>query len=361
MTRHVSRPSRVPGVSARGYRWPAEWEPHRATWLSWPHNPETWPGRLEAVQATFAVLVRLLHAHESVCINVADEEMEEDVRKRLLQAGVDVDRGVEFHRIATDDAWVRDHGPLFVVRDQGEVRERALVDFRFDAWGRKYEPFDRDAAVPRHMADSLSLPRHAVDLVLEGGALDGNGRGTVLTTESCLLHPNRGPGRTREGLEQVLRDALGATNVLWLGGALVGDDTDGHIDDLARFVDATTVVAAQESDPKDPNFMALSENLASLGRMVDQDGSCLDVVPLPMPPPLLVGGVRCPASYLNFYLANGLALVPVFSVAEDERALAVLGELLPDRAVVGVPCTDLVAGFGAIHCVTQQEPAPFPA
>jgi agmatine deiminase len=302
-------------------------------------------------------MVRALAPTELVCINVTGDRMEEDVRRRLAAAGVDVDRRVRFHPIPTDDAWIRDHGPIVVV-GEGEPgqRARALVDFRFDAWGRKYAPFDRDDAVPRGIADALGLPRFEAPVVLEGGSVEGNGRGTVLTTESCLLNPNRGPGRTREAMERWLHDYLGADHVLWLADGIAGDDTDGHIDDLTRFVNETTVVTVVEERRGDANQAPLAENLRRLRRMADQDGKPLSVVPLPMPPPVVVDGQRCPASYANFYLANGVALVPTFSVAEDARALAVLADLLPGRRLAPIPATHLVAGLGAVHCLTQQEP-----
>ncbi len=343
--------------AALGYRWPAEWEPHRATWLSWPHNPETWPGRLERVHAPFIEMVRALQGREEVCINVGSEALEEEVRRRLRAGGVDPDRGVRFFRIPTDDAWVRDHGPIFVVREADGRRERALLDFGFDSWGRKYGPWDQDDAVPRRIAESLGLRRFEPGLVLEGGSIDGNGRGTVLTTESCLLNPNRGGGRTRAALERVLAEQLGARQVLWLGDGIAGDDTDGHVDDLARFVDPGSVVTVVEPDPSDPNHAPLSENLRRLRAMRDADGKPLALATLPMPPPLLVDGQRCPASYANFYLANGVALVPVFGTPSDARALAVLRECLPGRELVPIPANDLVFGLGAVHCLTQQEPA----
>ena len=343
--------------AALGYRWPAEWERHAATWLAWPHNSETWPRRLERAEDACVGLLRALQEHETVRLLVGDEAREDRARRRLAAGGVDADRAIEFHRIPTDDAWLRDSGPIFVTRDDGRGgSERAILDFRFDCWGRKYAPCDRDDAVPRAIAAVLGLPRFRADFVLEGGSIDGNGAGTILTTESCLLHPNRGSGRSREAMERRLADWLGATNVLWLREGIAGDDTDGHIDDIARFVAPGTVVASVEEDPSDANCAALAENLRRLRGMRDQDGKPLSVVPLPMPPAVTVDGLRCPASYANFLLANGCALVPTFGVATDERALAVLRELLPDRDVVGVRCSDLVQGLGAIHCLSQQEP-----
>jgi len=346
-------------AGGEGWRWPAEWEPHAATWLSWPHNPETWPGRLEQVYPQYARMVDVLAAHERVRINVRDAAMEDDARRRLRRHGVDPDAGIEFHAIPTNDAWVRDHGPVFVLRRPapGALPERVVLDFAYNAWGGKYPPFDLDDAVPRAVAARLGLPRLEPGLVLEGGSVDGNGRGTVLTTESCLLHPNRGPGRTREGMEALLARWLGARRVLWLGDGIEGDDTDGHVDDVTRFVAPDTVVTAVEDDPADPNHAPLARNLARLRGMRDQDGKPLAVATLPMPRPMRVAGQRVPASHANFYLANGVALVPVFGGPSDERALAVLRELLPDRDVVGIPSAELVFGLGAVHCLTQQEPA----
>ncbi|CAG0959373.1 agmatine deiminase [Myxococcaceae bacterium] len=340
-----------------GWRWPAEWEPHRATWLAWPHNPATWPGRLERVYEPYVAMVEVLAAHEPVCINVADEAMEEAARRRLRAAGVDPDGNLRFFHVPTDDTWARDHGPIFLVRDEGGGRERAILDFGFNSWGGKYGPWSQDDRVPARVAEILGLQRFEPGIVLEGGSIDGNGRGTILTTESCLLHANRGAGRTRESMEEALSRLLGARHVLWLGDGIEGDDTDGHIDDLARFVDPHTVVTVIEPEVSDPNHAALEENLRRLRSMRDQDGKRLAVATLPMPPPLVVDGQRCPASYANFYLANGVALVPVFSAPSDERALAILRELLPGREVVAIPCSDLVYGLGAVHCMTQQEPA----
>jgi len=345
-----------PTPASQGYRWPAEWEPHAGTWLSWPHNRDSWPGHFEPVPAAYAEIVRALQGRETVHLSVGSEALEDEARRTLRAASIEPDRGIVFHRIETNDAWARDHGGVVAVRERDGVRERAVLDFGFDAWGKKYGPWDLDDDVPRQMAEALGLPRFETKIVLEGGSVDGNGRGTILTTESCLLNPNRGPGRTRERMERLLADWLGATNVLWLGDGIAGDDTDGHVDDLTRFVDAGSVVTVVEDDPTDPNHVPLRENLERLRAMRDQDGKPLAIATLPMPPPVLVEGQRCPASYANFYLANGACLLPTFGVPADARAAAVLRELLPGREVIGVPSRDLVYGLGAVHCLSQQVP-----
>lgn len=343
-----------PGPARLGLRWPAEWEPHAATWLSWPHNPETWPAGLAPVEEAFDRMVEALVPGEDVHISVSNEAMAERVAARLDRLGSTAERRTTLHQIPTDDAWVRDHGPVFLVADDGS---RALLDFRFDAWGGKYPPWDRDDAVPAAVAARLALPRFRVDAVLEGGSVDGDGRGTVLTTEACLLHGNRGPGRTREAMEELLARTLGARQVVWLGDGVEGDDTDGHIDDLARFVAPGRVVCAVEADAADPNAAPLADNHERLRRARDAEGRLLEVVELPMPAPMHAGGARCPASYANFYVANACVLVPVFGDASDARAVAILAECFADRQVVGIPCREVVAGLGAVHCLTQQEPA----
>lgn len=343
--------------AAAGFRWPAEWEPHAATWLAWPHNAETWPGRLDRAVLGTVGIVRALQGREHVHLAVSGVAAEDAARGVLAAQGVDPDAGIDFPHIPTDDAWLRDTGPIFCVRDDPAGRERAAVCFRFDAWGGKYPPWDRDAAVSRRVAEHAGARRFEADFVLEGGSIDGNGRGTILTTESCLLHPNREAGRSHASMEARLRDWLGATHVLWLACGIVGDDTDGHIDDIARFVDAGTVVAAVAGSPSHPDAEVLRGNLERLRRMNDQDGRRLAVVELPMPPSQRVGGEICPASYANFYFANGVVLVPTFGVETDARALATLREVVDDRDVVGVACGDLVQGLGAVHCLSQQEPA----
>ncbi len=346
---------RVGTPAALGFRMPAEWEPHAATWLAWPHKEASWPGNFDPVPGIWVAMVRALVPHERVRILVNDEAMAASVRERLRAGDVPLDR-VSLHQIPTDDAWVRDHGPTFLVRTSGGRCELAAVDWVYNAWGGKYPPWDQDDVVPQRIAEELQIPLFEPGMVLEGGSIDVNGRGTLLTTEACLLNPNRNPERSRAQIDQTLRDYLGVQQIVWLGDGIVGDDTDGHIDDLARFVDSTTVVTVVEDDPQDVNYPALRDNLARLRAMRDQDGEAVRVVTLPMPAPVEFDGQRLPASYANFYIGNGAVLVPTFDDPNDARALRTLQALFPGRRVIGIRARELVWGLGAFHCVTQQQP-----
>jgi len=335
---------------------PPEWARHRGTWLSWPHKEASWPGRFGPVPGIFATMVRALAEREEVHVNVAGPAMESSVRTLLTDAGADTGN-VFFHHNPTNDAWCRDHGPIFIERERGGKREQAIVDWGYNAWGGKYPPYDLDDVIPTRVAAELGLLVFEPGIVMEGGSIDVNGRGTLLTTEACLLNPNRNPQLDRAGIEGYLRDFLGVTKILWLGDGIAGDDTDGHVDDLTRFVDERTVVTVVEGNPADENYEPLQENLERLRGMTDQDGRPLRVVTLPMPRPLAHQGQLLPASYANFYIANRLVLVPTYDPARDEEALATLRDVFPGRDVVGIDCTDLVWGLGAFHCVTQQWPA----
>ena len=334
---------------------PAEWEPHRGTWLSWPHKEASWPGKFVPVPGIFAAMVRALADHEEVHINVAGPPMEASVRTLLTDAGADTGN-VFFHPHPTNDAWCRDHGPIFLQRTRDGRREQAIVDWGFNAWGGKYPPYDLDDVVPSRIGAELGLPVFEPGIVMEGGSVDVNGRGTLLTTEACLLHPNRNPELDRVAIEGYLRDYFGISTILWLGDGIAGDDTDGHVDDITRFVDSGTVVTVVKENPRDENYEPLQENLERLRGMADQDGRPLRVITLPMPRPLYHEGHRLPASYANFYIANGLVLLPTYDPPRDEQATAILGDLFPGREIVGIDCTDLVWGLGAFHCVTQQWP-----
>jgi agmatine deiminase len=339
-----------------GYRMPAEWEPHRGTWLSWPHKEASWPGKFDPVPPLFATMVRHLADREEVHINVAGPAMEQDVRRLLSDVGAD-SGNVFFHYIPTNDAWCRDHGPIFIQRGNAAGTSEAIIDWGFNAWGGKYPPYDLDDVVPSRVAAELDLPVFHPGIVMEGGSIDVNGQGTLITTEACLLNPNRNPKLDRSEIERYLRSYLGVTHILWLGEGIVGDDTDGHVDDLTRFVDPTTVVTVVEENPDEENYEPLQANLERLRGMTDQSGRALRVVTVPMPRPRWHAGQRLPASYANFYIANGIVLLPTYDPAKDEEALSTLQQLFPSREVIGIDCTDLVWGLGAFHCVTQQWPA----
>jgi agmatine deiminase len=332
---------------ALGFRMPAEWEPHEATWIAWPHNRDDWPGRFAPIPWVYAEIVRKLARVERVRILVQDRAAEEGARRILRKSGADL-RTVEFFHAPTDRGWTRDYCPLFVRNRAGEV---ALTNWRFNAWA-KYDDWKRDAAIPATLARALKLRSWEPGLVLEGGSIDVNGQGLLLTTEECLLSPvqARNPRLGRPHIEQALRDYLGVRRIVWLRNGIAGDDTHGHVDDLARFVNPDTVVIASEPDRSDPNYEPLRENLAILRRLP------LRVVKLPMPAPLIFDGRRLPASYANFYIANGMVLVPTFNDPHDRVALNTLARLFPDRAVVGIHAVELVWGLGTLHCMTQQQP-----
>lgn len=339
-----------------GYRMPAEWGPHRATWLSWPHNPETWPTQLERVKDIWIQMIRELAPHEVVYLLIHDPPARQEVSSRLKAAGAPLDRVVMLP-IATVDVWMRDYGPTFIVRQEQKEAPLALNDWIFNGWGGKYKLYERDDGVAREIARLLGLPVFEHPIVLEGGSIEVNGAGLCLTTEQCLLNTNRNPHLDRGEIERYLQDSLGVERIVWLGEGIAGDDTDGHIDDIARFVDSSTVVCAVEADSSDVNYVPLQENLERLKGDRDALGRKLEVVPLPLPGVVSCDGSRLPASYANFYIANQVVLVPIFDHPHDSLAVGLLGELFPARKVIGLRCADVVAGMGAIHCVTQQEPA----
>ncbi len=348
--------------TALGYRMPAEWEPHTATWLSWPRRegisfPETFDRVLPALRA----MVEALIESEQVCINVCNSAHE--VEARSVLRGLPMER-ITFYRVPTNEPWCRDHGPIFLTRDRdprsatGRIRrgELAVVDWDYNAWGNKYPPFDLDEVVPTRLAEILKLPVFYPHIILEGGSIDVNGTGALLTSESCLLNKNRNPNLSRDEIEQRLRDYLGVREILWLGDGIAGDDTDGHIDDLTRFVSERTIVTVVEENRDDENYEPLQENLARL-REMKIGGRKLEILTLPMPKKLVREGLRLPASYANFYIANTCLLVPTFADSNDEAALSILGECFPDRRVIGIDCRELIWGLGTFHCLTQQQPA----
>ena len=341
---------------------PAEWEPHEATWLGWPHNASDWPGKLAAIHWVYGEIVRKLADGERVRILVHSRAHEDRARSVLARAGADLS-AIEFFRISTDRGWTRDFGPIFVTRDR-PTSEVAIARFQFTAWAR-YSDWKKDNRVPVKLASRLACRSFPVihkgqKVILEGGSIDVNGVGTGLTTEECLLDcavQVRNPGFLSADYESVLQESLGVTNVVWLNKGIAGDDTHGHVDDVCRFVNPTTVVLCQERNSGDANYHVLAENRERLENATLENGTKIEVVPLPMPAPLYFDGRRLPASYANFYIANAAVLVPTFNDPNDRMALGILSELFQDRPVVGIHAVDLAWGFGTLHCLTQQQPA----
>jgi agmatine deiminase len=351
--------------SELGYFMPAEWVRHSATWLSWPKDPLTWPDRVPEVEKIFLQMMAALAPNETVNLLVDDEQTQAAVKSRCAFAGAD---NIHFHQIPTVDSWIRDYGPNFLVNVSGGAAagdrgELAYNDWIFNAWGNKYQELKQDDAIPALLEAELCVPRFEPGIVLEGGSIEVNGAGVVMTTEQCLLNPNRNPQLDRTTIEAYLRNYLGVRQVLWLGEGIVGDDTDGHIDDIARFVSPTTIICALEEDPADANYKLLQDNFERLQKATDALGRSFEIVTLRMPG--VVAALnnstsrnldRLPASYANFYIANNVVLVPIFGHANDLRALETIQRLFPTRRALGINCEPLVWGMGTIHCVTQQQP-----
>jgi agmatine deiminase len=335
-----------------GYRMPAEWEPHAATWLSWPRREGiSFPDSFDRVMPALRAMVEALIESEQVCINICDGAHEAEARS-VLQ-GLPTGR-LRFYQIPTNEPWCRDHGPIFLTRERDP--KLVIADWGYNAWGNKYPPFDLDEVVPTRVAEILKLPVFYPRMILEAGSIDVNGAGALLTSESCLLNKNRNPNLSRDQIEQRLRDYFGVRDILWLGEGIAGDDTDGHIDDLARFVSERTIVTVVEDNRDDENYGPLQENLARL-REMKIGGRNVDILTLPMPKKIVREGLRLPASYANFYIANTCVLVPTFADANDEGALSVLRKCFADRSVIGIDCRELIWGLGTFHCLTQQQPA----
>lgn len=342
-----------------GYRWPAEWEPHAGTWIAWPHNEQTWPGEFAHIPVIFQQLIAMLLQWEPVHLLASEPVIARQARERLQPLTSSTSHPLYWHDIATNDAWVRDFGPTFLVGkpSDGPDLQLAGIDWHYNAWGGKYPPYQLDQQASEQILSDLGANRFCPAMVLEGGAIEGNGAGTVIITESCLLNPNRNPDWTRSMAERVLLDYLSAEQFIWLNGnGLVGDDTDGHIDQLVRFVDTSTVVAATCEDPRDPCYQPLNDNVEALKQVGLVSGQELEVIPLPLPQPVEYGGQRLPASYCNFFIANGGIIVPQFDDPHDQLAREILQTCFPEREVVGLPASKLVWGLGTIHCLTQQQP-----
>jgi agmatine deiminase len=338
-----------------GYYFPAEFAPQKAMWLSWPHKEESWPGKIQTIYSPYAQFVKEVALGQEVHINVADVAMQAFATQQLELAGVRMDR-IFFHFFPTNDAWCRDHGPAFLINPAAAI-PKVLVKWNYNAWGEKYPPHDLDNQIPIRIAKELGIPYFSPGIVMEGGSVEFNGKGTLLTSKACLLNPNRNPHLNQAQIEKYLCDYYGVRHILWVGDGILGDDTDGHIDDITRFVNADTVVTVVEENKADGNYEILQENLHLLQQMRLENGKQLNVVELPMPSPVIWEEQRLPASYANFYIANEVVVVPTFRDKNDQKALDILSTCFPTRRVVGIDSTDIIWGLGSFHCLSQQEPA----
>ena len=337
-----------------GYYFPAEFKMHEATWLSWPHKEASWPGKLETIYPNYSLFVKYLAASEKVRINVVDATMQASATEHLVKAGVNMDQ-VSFYLHPTNDAWCRDHGPAFLINPAAE-QKKVIVDWNYNAWGNKYPPYDLDDVIPTLIGKHFDIPVYHPGIIMEGGSVEFNGTGTILTSTSCLLNPNRNKHLNRDQIENYLFDYYGANQVLWVEEGIVGDDTDGHIDDTIRFVNEDTVLTVVESNPNDENYSILQDNLAQLKKMRLLNGKQLNIVELPMPEAVIYEDQRLPASYANFYISNKYVIVPTFRSAMDDKALSIIAEAYKNREVVGIDSTDIIWGLGSFHCLSQQEP-----
>ncbi len=338
-----------------GYRFPAEFEQHEATWLSWPHKEASWPGKLDVIYSYYAQFVKALAESEKVRINVTDEAMKNFALGHLSAVDVNLAQ-VAFFFHPTNDAWCRDHGPAFLVNPEAE-QKKVIVDWGYNAWGDKYPPFDLDDVIPTLIGNAFNIPVFHPSIVMEGGSVEFNGAGTLLTSTACLLNPNRNPHLNQEQIEEYLRNFYGVDQILWVDEGVVGDDTDGHIDDTVRFVNENTVLTVVEENQADENYELLQHNLKQLKAMRLPNGQALNIIELPMPDAVVYDDQRLPASYANFYIANTSVIVPTFRCAKDEKALQIIQSCFPTRKVIGIDSTEIIWGLGSFHCLSQQEPA----
>lgn len=338
-----------------GYFFPAEFAPHLATWLSWPHKEASWPGKIDSIYPNYSLFVKYLTESELVRINVADEQLKQAAVRHLQNAGVNMEK-VEFFFHPTNDAWCRDHGPAFLVNPTA-AEKKVIVDWGYNAWGNKYPPYDLDDVIPTLIGKHFGLPVYHPGIVMEGGSVEFNGAGTLLTSTACLLNENRNPQLNRQQIEEYLCNYYGVEQVLWVDEGIIGDDTDGHIDDTVRFVNEDTVVTVIEENRNDENYGLLQTNLRQLKEMRLLNGKQMNIVELPMPDAVVYEDQRLPASYANFYISNKHVIVPTFRCAKDEKALGIIAGCFPSREVVGIDSTDIIWGLGSFHCLSQQEPA----
>ncbi len=346
------RPSTMDSFPS-GFHFPAEWAKHTATWLSWPHKEESWPGKIGLIYPKYCEFIKVLTEGELVRINVVNEQMAAFAKQQLQLVGADLNK-IEFFEFATNDAWCRDHGPAFLINR--DTKQKAIVDWGYNAWGGKYPPFELDDVIPTKIGERFGFQVYHPGIVMEGGSVDFNGKGTLLTTTACLLNKNRNPHLNQQQIEEYLQNYYGVEQILWLGDGIVGDDTDGHIDDITRFTNEDTVVTVVEENKNDENYHLLQENLQALKTMRLLNGKQLNIVELPMPDAVIYEDQRLPASYANFYIANSAVIVPTYRCANDDKAMDILQQCFPDRKVVGIDSTDIIWGLGSFHCLSQQEP-----
>lgn len=350
----MNQPTIAPTPKELGYYFPAEFAPHVATWLSWPHKEASWPGKIDTVFAPYSLFIKELTRGEHVNINVKDEAMKTFATGHLVAAGVNLDK-VSFFFHPTNDAWCRDHGPAFLINPTA-LQKKVIVDWGYNAWGGKYPPYDLDDVIPTLIGKHFNLPVYYPGIVMEGGSVEFNGSGTVLTSTACLLNPNRNPHLNQQQIEQYLFDYYGMEQVLWVNEGIIGDDTDGHIDDTVRFVNEDTVLTVIEENKHDENYQILQHNLGQLKAMRLLNGKQLNIVELPMPDAIVWEDQRLPASYANFYIANKSVIVPTFRSPKDDTALQIIQSCFPGREVTGIDSTDIIWGLGSFHCLSQQEP-----
>ena len=338
-----------------GYYFPAEWHIHTATWLSWPHKEESWPGKIDTIYDPYCQFIKEVSKGENVCINVTDEKMKSFATQYLLNAEVDLTK-IKFFIHPTNDAWCRDHGPAFLINPDATTNKKVIVDWGYNAWGNKYPPFDLDDVIPTLIGKKYNIPVFHPGIVMEGGSVDFNGKGTILSTKACLLNKNRNPHLSKQEIESYLYNYYGVEQILWLGDGIVGDDTDGHIDDITRFVNEDTVITVVEDNKNDDNYQLLKENRDELNALRLLNGKQMNVIELPMPSPVEYDGQRLPASYANFYIANEVVAVPTYRDKNDDKALSILTTCFPNKKVIGIDSTDVIWGLGSWHCLSQQEP-----
>jgi agmatine deiminase len=346
----ISRPS----PKELGYRFPAEFESHAATWLSWPHKQASWPGKIDTIYQPYCLFIKTLAEYEPVHINIVNDEMKDWAMGKLEAVSAKMDK-IKFYTHPTNDAWCRDHGPAFLINPSA-VQPKIIIDWNYNAWGNKYPPFDLDDRIPTLIAAAYGIPVLYPEIIMEGGSVDFNGKGTLITSESCLLNPNRNPLLDSTAIETILGAYYGVDQVLWVKDGIVGDDTDGHIDDTVRFFNEDSVLVAVEENKSDENYEILQRNLTDLKTMRLLNGKQLNITELPMPDKIIYENQRLPASYANFYIANGLVIVPTFKSNKDDKALRIIQSAFPERSVIGIDSTDIIWGLGSFHCLSQQEP-----